>query len=52
MVAVEMTLSIHVFFLSAAMIPKPIPIGILRIIEYRLTTIVAGSFSMNIPATS
>lgn len=50
-VSVEIVWSIHVFFLSAAQIPKAMPIGILKSIEYRLTIMVAGSFDAKISET-
>ena len=51
-VSVDIVWSIQVFFFSAANMPNAMPIGILKIIEYKLTIIVAGSFDANISATS
>jgi hypothetical protein len=44
--------SVGLFFLSAAHIPNAIPIGILKIIDIRLTVIVAGRRRPNTSATS
>ena len=51
-VRVEIVWSIQVFFLIAAKIPKPTPKGIAKIMEYRFTTTVAGSFVTKIVVTS